>query len=377
MQKVLKLEQFDYKSESRIRLAFDYDQYIISSVKEIPGIKWSKNNKCWHLANNPDNLKKIFHTLKGKVWVDSSELFPENKKSHNHEIKSELDKSELMLNYQEKLQVLRYSQNTIKTYKQMFQSFLEYFPDKSTDNINKDDILKYQKYLVKEKKVSESYQNQSINAIKFYYEKVLNKKTEYYELERPRRSHKLPVVLSQEEIGEIFSKVENLKHKCILFTIYSAGLRISELINLKISDIDSDRGLINIRGAKGKKDRQTLLSEALLILLRDYYKEYKPKEWLFEGQKGGQYSVRSIQNILKRASEKAGILKDVSPHILRHSFATHLLEQGTDLRYIQSLLGHNSSKTTEIYTHVSNQSLKKIKSPLDNLGLIKDKKGKK
>ena len=174
-------------------------------------------------------------------------------------------------------------------------------------------------------------------------------------------------MISQKDISSIFEKIENLKHKSILYTIYSGGLRISELVNLKISDIDSERNLITIRDAKGKKDRVTLLSKNLLILLRKYYLEYKPKEYLFESPDSGKYSVRSVDKILKRAVSQTNIRKKVTVHTLRHSFATHLLEQGTDLRYIQSLLGHNSSKTTEIYTHVTKRGLENIVSPLDNL----------
>jgi len=173
--------------------------------------------------------------------------------------------------------------------------------------------------------------------------------------------------LSEEEVMRIINSVKNLKHKAILLTIYSAGLRISEVINLRIADIDSSRKTIIIKGAKGKKDRNSLLSEKLLIILRNYFKEYKPKDWLFEGQEGEQYAESSIQHIFHKACQDAKILKKATVHTLRHSFATHLLERGTDLRYIQELLGHSSSKTTEIYTHITHKGMEQIKSPLDNL----------
>jgi integrase/recombinase XerD len=178
----------------------------------------------------------------------------------------------------------------------------------------------------------------------------------------------LPSVLSSEEVIEILKATENIKHRAILMTIYSAGLRISESINLKIRDIDSNRMQIRVEQGKGKVDRYTLLSEKTLLILRQYFKEYRPKVWLFEGLiKGEQYSTRSIQNIFQAAVKKAGITKDVSVHTLRHSFATHLLENGTDLRYIQNLLGHANSKTTEIYTHITTKGFDQIKSPLDKL----------
>ena len=221
--------------------------------------------------------------------------------------------------------------------------------------------------MIRERVISLSQQNQRINAIKFYYEKVLGRVKEFYDIERPRRERKLPTVLSKEEVKLMLDNTDNLKHKCILTTIYSGGLRRSELIELKVKDIDSSRKLIKIRNAKGKKDRYTILSGTLVKLLREYYKVYRPKEWLFEGQDGGQYSASSIEKIFHRAIHKAGIQKEVTPHSLRHSFATHLLEQGINLRYIQEILGHESPKTTQIYTHVATHEIGNIKNPLDDL----------
>ena len=220
---------------------------------------------------------------------------------------------------------------------------------------------------MRERQISVSQQNQRINAIKFYYEKVLGRDKQYYDIHRPKKEQKLPKVLGKEEIKKILNCTENIKHKAILSLLYSAGLRRSELINLQLTDIDSSRMVILIHGGKGKKDRISLLSQKLLILLRDYYKKYKPGKNLFEGQNRAKYSPTSIGKILKRSAKKAGIQKKVTPHMLRHSFATHLLEQGTDLRFIQELLGHNSSKTTEIYTHVAVKNLVDIKNPIDDL----------
>ena len=188
-------------------------------------------------------------------------------------------------------------------------------------------------------------------------------------IERPRKENYLPEVLSEEEITSILKAISNLKHKAIIMVIYSGGLRISELINLKVKDIDSDRMQIRISQAKGKKDRYTLLSNKTLLILRKYFTEYKPKEWLFEGVSGGQYADSSIYSIFKKAIASANIKKKVSIHSLRHSFATHLLENGTDLRYIQNLLGHSSSKTTEIYTHITVKGFDLIKNPLDKLDI--------
>lgn len=274
--------------------------------------------------------------------------------------------SGILEKYTTMLQLKRYSSNTRKSYINAFQNFLVFFSHKKIDDLKKNE---FQEYLLSqlENGTSSSFQNLQINAIKFYYEKVLGRKREIYDLPRPKKEHKLPAVLSEEEIIKLFKQVSNIKHKAILYLIYSGGLRLSEVVNLKITDIDSKRNLILIRESKGKKDRTTLLSQALLELLRDYYREYKPENYLFEGQKGGQYSVRSVQNIFRMALSKSGIKKHATVHTLRHSFATHLLERGTDLRYIQELLGHANSKTTEIYTHITKKGLDKIVSPLDNL----------
>jgi len=271
-----------------------------------------------------------------------------------------------MEKYKKLLIQKRYSANTQRIYCHYFGDFINYFSTAEIDNLTKEEINKYILTLIKKHNISISQQNQRINAIKFYYEKILGRKKQYYELHRPHKEHKLPKVLSKNEVKQILNSCSNIKHKCILMIIYSAGLRRSELLNLTVSDIDSERMVILINGAKGKKDRISLLSDNLLQLLRQYYKEYKPNKYLFEGQNGGKYSPTSIANILKKAALKAGIKKKVTPHMLRHSFATHLLEQGTDLRYIQELLGHNSSKTTEIYTHVSKRAIDQIKNPIDD-----------
>ena len=223
------------------------------------------------------------------------------------------------------------------------------------------------RYLVEERQVSTSYQNQAINAIKYYYEQVLGGRRKFYFIERPVKERKLPVVLSEAEVYRLLASVHNLKHKCLLMLIYSAGLRISEALHLQPKDLDSKRMQVTVRNAKGKKDRVSILSKSLLPILRDYYQLYQPKEYLFEGADGGQYSARSAQNVFKKACIQAKITKKATLHTLRHSFATHLLEKGTDLRYIQTLLGHGSSRTTEIYTHVSTKALKDIQSPLDSL----------
>jgi site-specific recombinase XerD len=207
----------------------------------------------------------------------------------------------------------------------------------------------------------------AVNAIKFYFEQVMKREKEFYDLPRPKKPFKLPSVLAEEEVITLIQKTVNLKHRAIIMTGYSAGLRVSEIVNLKIDDIDSKRMMMHIKGAKGKKDRMVPLSKKLLEILREYYKQYRPKELLFEGRNGGCYSSRSIQLTLNNAKLKAEIKKKGSTHMLRHSYATHLLELGTDIRIIQELLGHNTIRTTMRYTHVSRKSLDKVESPLDKL----------
>ena len=269
-----------------------------------------------------------------------------------------------------KLKELRYSEHTINVYKTAFTEFINYYSECEIESISESMIIDYLRYLVIDRKVSSSYQNQAINAIKFYFERVLGGNRKVYMIERPRGEKTLPIVLNETEISDILKAAENLKHKTILMTCYSAGLRLSELTNLKLKDIDSERMQIRVAQAKGKKDRYSILSPKLLTLLREYFIKYKPNLWLFEGQTGGQYSTRSIQMIMHEATLRAKIKKKISVHTLRHSFATHLLENGTDLRYIQSLLGHESSKTTEIYTHITTKGFDQIKSPLDKLDIF-------
>lgn len=265
----------------------------------------------------------------------------------------------------QKLIANRYSPSTVHTYEFMFREFLRYTYPTPLHQLGHLQFQQYHVHLIKTKNISRSYQNQSINALKFYLEKVLGHDRAYIELERPKKVQPLPQVLSLEEVKSIFDHVDNLKHRAILMTIYSAGLRVGELVQLKIKDIDSQGMRIWVREGKGVKDRITVLSPRLLELLRVYYKEYRPKEYLFEGPNHSMYTAGSVRKVLYRAVSKAGIRKKVVPHTLRHSFATHLLESGTNLRYIQTLLGHTNPKTTEIYTHVSTKNLEEIKSPLD------------
>lgn len=265
------------------------------------------------------------------------------------------------------MKLRNYSDNTISVYRNWFLLFLSHFPNHKPSSITKPEILDFLLRFRNSDKWSATSQNQLVNAIKFFYEKLLNKPAEYYDLPRAKKPEQLPTVLEESEVLAIIKATENLKHKTILCLAYAGGLRVSEIVNLKITDVDSKRMVITLRQSKGKKDRQVMLAEKLLIMLRAYYKEYVPKEWMFEGYGGEQYSTRSISKIMKQCKLKAGITKTGSIHALRHSFATHLLEGGTDLLSIKKLLGHNSLRTTMRYTHVSKAHISKIQSPLDKL----------
>jgi site-specific recombinase XerD len=354
--------------QGRYRVIALYHPVLASILKTFPYAVYDKANKWWSVAIEEKQKKAIEDFCKTEQltlqWEDTLKKASLKPRPQPFEIPNYRTCPDAMV---EKLEVMRYSPKTIETYRKLFEEFINYYPAKEINNITEEEIIAYVRYLVKERGIGSSYQNQAINAIKFYYEKVKGGARKFYQLERPIKEQKLPTVLSIEEVQAMIKVTDNLKHKTIIMICYSAGLRLSELLNLRLTDVDSNRMQISIKGGKGKKDRYTLLSEKLLPLLRKYYKLYKPNEFLFEGNDGGQYGERSIQNVVQDALRNAKINKRASVHTLRHSFATHLLEAGTDLRYIQSLLGHGSSKTTEIYTHVTSKALSGIRSPLDSL----------
>ena len=276
------------------------------------------------------------------------------------------ENQKLLDDFVQLLIIKRYSERSVKVYKSAVQKFISLL-NINAEQITRKDIDSYINMRLNEEKISLSTQKQIIGALKLFFNTYLDKGIEIDYLYPDRSEKKLPNVLSKEEVRSILNSIENLKHKAIITCIYSSGLRISELIDLKIEDIDSKRMLIKVRQAKGNKDRYVPLSIKLLELLRNYYREYKPKDYIFEGQNSSQYSTTSIRKVLKKALRKCNIKKAVTVHTLRHSYATHLLENGTDIRIIQELMGHNSIKTTQIYLHVSHYDLNKVKSPLDDI----------
>jgi site-specific recombinase XerD len=359
----------------RIIVAFSYNPEFVTKVKDIPGHRWHPIGKYWSFPDSDGSLEKILKSFKGEeIHIDPALQTKNIPSPLVGEDRGEGDFQDL----RRELLSRKYSYRTVKGYLYYNRDFLG-FVKKQPSKVNDSDIKDYLLYLAEEKQAATSTLNQAINALKFYYGTMLKKKF-LYEIKRPRKDRKLPVVLSKEEVARILSSVDNIKHKAILMLVYSAGLRVGEVVRLKVEDIDSKRMLIHIKGSKGRKDRYTLLSENALKTLRKYWRQYKPQMWLFPSVNEKRYlTVRTIQKIFDNACKKASIRKPVTVHSLRHSFATHLLENGVNLRYIQELLGHSHSKTTEIYTLVTKQSLSGIKSPLDFIkigekgGLVQNK----
>ncbi|TDS16531.1 site-specific recombinase XerD [Maribacter caenipelagi] len=361
------------KDQKMIGIKFSPDKLIQNLIKGLPDPKWSKQYNMAYIPNTKENMGILFNTFKGIIWINYNKFYSNKPVSTNNEkvdvqwFRNRKTVPEYRLcpeEYLLKLELKKYANSTVKTYVTFFEMFINHYKESKLETIDESDIRAYLQFLI-HKNVSNSYLNQVINSIKFYYETVLGMPNRFYEIERPRPKHKLPKVISKEEIIALIENTSNLKHRCIIKLLYGSGLRRSELINLKIKDIDSKRMLVRVEDTKGNKDRYSLLSESALKDLRIYYKEWKPQKYLFEGRKASKYSAVSVLTIVKNAATKAKITQKVTPHVLRHSFATHLLESGVDLRQIQVLLGHGSSKTTEIYTHVATNTFKQIKNPLD------------
>lgn len=363
-----------------VKVVFDYNPEINQRLKEATNARWSSTLKTWIIGRNDFNLNSFFTKFSDLAWIDYSGLKenpaqviaePEKRQQANQKIKTRALPEETLahiIRFREWMQQKRYSPNSIKTYSEAITTFLKYFHQTPVSEITNSDLLDFNSNYIIKNGYSIAFQNQVVNGVKLFFSFTRSLKFDIEKTERPRYEHKLPNVLSKEEIKQILEAHSNIKHKTMLSLIYSCGLRCGELIALKPENIDSKRNLINIKLAKGKKDRIVPLSSKILTILREYYQRYKPETWLFEGQTAGTpYDERSLQQVLKQALKKTGIKKPVTLHWLRHSYATHLLESGTDLRYIQELLGHKSSKTTEIYTHVSTKSIQNITSPFDNL----------
>ncbi|WP_430409297.1 site-specific tyrosine recombinase/integron integrase [Kordia sp.] len=351
---------------NRLRITCHPTQKGIEYIKSLSYYHYNTTYKHWTIPYTETNVDKLESLLKDYFLID---YVDKRKTKPKESVKSNILEEhhrKCPSSAIDKLKALRYSNSTIKTYSNFLSIFFTYHYAYQPQEITNEMIKSYLRYLIQEREISESYQNQMINAIKFYYEKVLGGKQHTYFIDRPKKSKPLPIVLSQKETISLLKTVSNLKHKTTLTVIYSCGLRVSELINLKLSSIDLEQKKIHIVAGKGKKDRYVIIAERTMKLIVIYCKKYVPEEYLVEGQKGGKYTASSIRKFLTKYCLAARITKKVTPHTLRHSFATHLLEKGISLRYIQYILGHQSSKTTEIYTHITHTGIENIKNPLDD-----------
>jgi integrase/recombinase XerD len=368
------LDRAIHHKQDVVLIKFPINNELAAAVRKINNVRWSKTLTAWYAPYTMEvlhEIKNAYATI-ATINADALKQIIAKKKQEAALTKSGELTTEVIKNaenFKLYLRSRKYSESTIKTYTESLITFLKYFSYKTVSEITNDDIIHFNNDYIWAQKLSASYQNQIVNAIKLFFSKLVNIKLNIDLVHRPKRYNPLPKVLSAEDVTQLINVLDNVKHKCMLSLIYSAGLRRSELLNIRIHDIDSNRMQLSIKKAKGGKDRVVPLSETILQLLREYYKTYTPKDYLFEGQSGDQYNERSLALVLKKACVLAKINKPVNLHMLRHSYATHLLEGGTDLRYIQELLGHKSSRTTEIYTHVSQKSLSKIVSPLDKLNI--------
>lgn len=377
----------DNNKEDRIGLFVQGNKIMNNIIKQLQAVKWSENLQCWHVPCTLQDYHAVRLALKELVTADSRQLKQflikrktagklQQKAGQKKPVMTEqlMAISEpnmfLLQRMVEHLELKAYSPSTVRTYKNEAGIFLQTLQNKQADTLTSDDVRRYIHYCISELKLTENTVHSRLNALKFLYEQVLRHEKFFIEIPRPKKHLQLPKVLGEEELRRLFSAPKNLKHKALLFVAYSAGLRVSEVINLRLQDIDRERKQLFIHCSKGKKDRYVMLSPLVLDVLEQYYKmsEVKPVNYLFEGpQKAEPYSIRSAQQIFSDARKKAGILKTISFHCLRHSFATHLLEKGVDVIFIKDILGHFDIKTTQRYLHVKRDLLINIESPIDQL----------
>jgi site-specific recombinase XerD len=397
------LRPLQHREQECIGIYFKHNSKINEALRQKAGARWSRTNKCWYIPLSKENYNKLIFALMGLAAIEQSALqeYLTNKKGKGEISNTTLklavekiaDKKTIQVNLkrnvikQEKyepiypvnehvlpkleqyLKLKGYSSSTIRTYLNEVGTFLRTIKQHKADNFTTQRLKDYLQYCLEKLKLTEHTLHSRMNALKFYYEQVLKKEKFFWDIPRPKKGTQLPKVISKEEMIRLLRAIENLKHKTMIMMGYACGLRVSEIIGLKLKDMDEDRRLLHIRRAKGKKDRIVSLSPVMMVMLREYKSQYKTEEYLFEGQAPGtMYSTRSLESIIAAAKVKAGIKKAGSMHMLRHSFATHLLDRGTDVVFIQKLLGHNDIKTTLRYLHVSNKDMINILSPIEDIG---------
>lgn len=332
-----------------IAVRFERDDRLIMRIKQFAGARWEQSLRAWLVPDTPENRG----TFKLNVELVLNDEHVRRIETFTSWLKSK-----------------RYANNTVKVYTDCMRIFLKFFNERDACDLTDGDVIRFNNDYILHNKLSASYQNQAVNAIKLFFTVLENKRMDVQLVHRPKAEKLLPNVLSKEEVQQLLKALRNRKHVAMLALIYACGLRRGEVLKLLPSDVDAKRKVLIIRQAKGRKDRIAPLPEMIIDILRAYFKEHRPMKWLFEGQQPGEsYSERSIELVFKRALKLSGVKRPATLHWLRHSYATHLLEGGTDLRYIQELLGHKSSKTTEIYTHVSTRNLQSIRSPIEGFDL--------
>ncbi len=391
------LKPLYHRGQESIGIYFERNALLQSLIQKQAGGRWSKTNVCWYIQLSKNNYQQLAKTLSGKAILQTNDLkeYLLKRKSDttptltvaqkpiaklpSQNIKKfapKLKQSGVLskeneheyTDYKNRLLLKGYSPSTVRTYCNEFHIFLQTLKNKCVKELTPSQLQRYILYCINQLKLSENTVHSRMNALKFYYEQVLHKEKMFFDIPRPKKPEILPKVISKERIADLINSIENVKHKTIIMLTYACGLRVSEVVSLKVKHIDGQRKTISIDRAKGKKDRIVSLNPNMLIMLREYYRQYQPKDYLFEGQFENEHlSERSMQQVIQNAKRKAGIIQDGSMHMLRHSFATHLLDKGIDVVFIQKLLGHNNIKTTLRYLHVTNKDLVHILSPLADI----------
>jgi len=376
----IKINRLEHRGRVFLCLYVNYNPKLIESIKKIENIRWSKKKKCWYMPCEVNTLSEVTTKLGGKarLTLPDGSLYKHDNTALRKRKDTSSYKPEAVSGYIRYLKGKRMSKSTIRTYAGFIADFFHYLNYKPIQSMNNRDIELFCEDILAANSYSVSTQRQFISAIKHLIQLYPECRINNLQLERPKGSVFRPVILSKEEVIKLLRYTRNLKHRAALGMIYSAGLRISELLNLRLQDIDFNRQQVFISPSKGRKDRVVILAESMLPLISNYISSFRPKIYFIEGQYGGKYSAESVRRFLKRSCHKSGITKRVTPHTLRHSYATHLLENGIDIRYIQELLGHSSPETTMIYTHVARKDLLQITSPLDNAitEMLEREKGK-
>ena len=393
------LKPLNHRGHECIGIYFNRNNEIQNVLQSKLGAHWSSSQVCWYISCTAEKYKLLRSHLKDKALFNVDELriyllnrcsknslpasFEESanlkktkevvkKKPNKLSPLSEENKEALRL-FEQQMVLKGFTKNTMRTYSSEFSQFLALLGSNSAVTFSVPRLKDYFQYCHSVLNLTESTIHSKINAIKFYYEQVLGREKFFWDIPRPKKPLILPKVINKEKIAELINSIENLKHKTIIMLTYACGLRVEEVVSIKIRNIDGKRQVLYIELGKNKKDRVLSLSPNMLIMLREYYTKYKPKDYLFEGQSGkGHLSARSIQNVLQKAKKETGVILPGNMHLLRHSFATHLLDKGVDVVFIQKLLGHNDIRTTLRYLHVTNKDLVHIISPLEDItGLLK------